>query len=1507
MKKLIKLTYTIPFCLCVGLTLSAQATVTGQWDFKAGNYDATIGGVPLNPLDGPTSAGTQFGSTATFGISPIGGQPTNVMKFPKAADVSGGYQAYSGLSGNGGGTYVNQYTIIMDVLFTNYPAAGKTSTLFQNDIGSPAGEFFVNSSGAVGYSGGTAGNLTLNVWHRIAIAVGLTNTTATAMSIGIDGTIVLTGPRPSGVDGNFSFGYGPTLFNDANINSAGGYLASLQFNDERLQDGFIEGLGGPVASGIPTGSLPSPWIVSLAPLNDLRFPSRSTISPTPLIQIVLTDGQATVKTNTIALKLNGSNVPASVTYSAPTTTISYQVPTALAAGSRNLVALTYQDSATNSLGAQWQFDVGQFTALPSSAAGPLGSANTPGFIYRVAQAPADATLANSLSRALQQLDGTLLNPTNGLPFANEADLTQTGVQPDGSYFVDIYNGPPGTICFSTVSSLTPALNFTPSPFPGIPGTNASAYNFASDVLAYVPLNAGTYTFGVAIGATRVDNPTPDNGYQLLCGANPRDRFSTLVGQYVRTIPAFNNQANTNAFTFVAPVSGVYPFRLVQWSTGSSSQSDLVWYYVDPVSGANVLINDPAGSIPAYRVSTIQREPYVAEVYPAPGGQGFAATDPIEIILSDDTLQVGANSTIKLFLNGTQVTPNSIGKTNKLTTIIYNPNATRTTVTNNVTLIYSDNAGSPKSFTNNWAFFITVQSGGNVPAVTGQWDFDNGNLTATVGKDLQYFDGPAGTTAALTKFGSCSHFGLPTINGVDAKVMMVPGGPGVNGNNNFGYIMDHQVPVNGGGTLVNQYTIIWDMYWPGGGVIPFFNCQNTNNAPADGSLFLQGNAMGQGGGGYNMPGVPGGVTAGWHRLAFAVDLSQNLITKWVDGVKADNWVSSANGLDTARRAWQHTVLLFADGDGDDHDQTNYVKSIQVRNGKLSDAEMAALGGPTGQDIPQTIPATSVTGQWDFQAGNLMATVGKDLQYFDGAGSTSNLTLFGTCSALGVPLINGVDAKIMMVPGGPGVNGNNNFGYIMDHQVPVNGGGNLVNQYTIIWDMYWPGGGVIPFFNCQNTNNAPADGSLFLQGNAMGQGGGGYNMTGVPGGVTAGWHRLAFAVDLSQNLITKWVDGVKAEDWVSSANGLDAARRAWQHTVLLFADGDGDDHDQTNYVRSIQVSAGKMSDAQMVALGKPDGNRISVAAPATSVTGQWDFNIGNLMASVGKNLQYFDGAGSTSNLTQFGTCSSFGLPLINGVDAKIMMVPGGPGVNGNNNFGYIMDHQVPVNGGGNLVNQYTIIWDMYWPGGGVIPFFNCQNTNNAPADGSLFLQGNAMGQGGGGYNMGTNPVTAGWHRLAFAVDLSQNLITKWVDGKKAEDWVSSANGLDAARRAWQHTVLLFADGDGDDHDQTNYVDSIQVSVGKRSDAYMEALGGPSGAGIPVYVATAEVPAAPTFSPPVFSNGQLTITWTGTGTLLESTNVALPMNQWTPVPNNPTSPYTVTPGTNTTVPHLFYRLQQ
>jgi hypothetical protein len=62
--------------------------------------------------------------------------------------------------------------------------------------------------------------------------------------------------------------------------------------------------------------------------------------------------------------------------------------------------------------------------------------------------------------------------------------------------------------------------------------------------------------------------------------------------------------------------------------------------------------------------------------------------------------------------------------------------------------------------------------------------------------------------------------------------------------------------------------------------------------------------------------------------------------------------------------------------------------------------------------------------------------------------------------------------------------------------------------------------------------------------------------------------------------------------------------------------------------------------------------------------------------------------------------------------------------------------------------------------------------------------------------------------------------------------------------------------------------------------------------------QVTVPPKFNVPTISNGHVTLTWTGSGTLEESTD----LKTWTPVPGNPPSPYTIDP---TTAPKKFYRI--
>ena len=97
----------------------------------------------------------------------------------------------------------------------------------------------------------------------------------------------------------------------------------------------------------------------------------------------------------------------------------------------------------------------------------------------------------------------------------------------------------------------------------------------------------------------------------------------------------------------------------------------------------------------------------------------------------------------------------------------------------------------------------IESGGAsltiyVPLVTGQWDFDSGDLRATVGAELEYL----ADTATITTFPGMTIIGHP------AQVM----GFGSNAINQ-GYYVRHGAKPNGGGQFVNQYTLLLDVMYP----------------------------------------------------------------------------------------------------------------------------------------------------------------------------------------------------------------------------------------------------------------------------------------------------------------------------------------------------------------------------------------------------------------------------------------------------------------------------------------------------------------------------------------------------------------------------------------------------------------------------------------------------------------------------------------------------------------------
>ena len=492
--------------------------------------------------------------------------------------------------------------------------------------------------------------------------------------------------------------------------------------------------------------------------------------------------------------------------------------------------------------------------------------------------------------------------------------------------------------------------------------------------------------------------------------------------------------------------------------------------------------------------------------------------------------------------------------------------------------------------------------------------------------------------------------------------------------------------------MNQYTLIFDILvdTSGPGAASLLQVDSTSNT-TDGDLFWQGNNFGQGTDGYKGRGTF--TTGEWHRVIAAYDEAATppVVSKFVDGIKQDDWTAN-QGLDAARRALLPTAILFGDGDQDER-RTMWVNSVQIRAGKITDAEAVALGGPSADGIPQTIPQSTATGQWDFDYADLLPSIGKPLTYFDPTfdgptGSTDDPTTFGTTTDFGIADIGGVPAKVVKVPGTL----DRRIGFVMDHGIKPNGGGTKVNQYTLIYDIYvdQAGPGAASLLQVDSTSNT-TDGDLFWQGSNFGQGTDGYKGRGT---FTAGeWHRVIAAYDEAATppVVAKFVDGIKQDDWTAN-QGLDAARRALLPTAILFGDGDQDER-RIMYVNSVQVRAGRISDAEAVLLGGPSAAGIPAVIPKSTVTGQWDFDFADLGATVGTPLAYFDTTfdgptGSADDKTSFGTTTELGIADIGGTPAKVVKVPGAL----DRRIGYVMTHRIAPNGGGTKVNQYTLIFDI-----------------------------------------------------------------------------------------------------------------------------------------------------------------------------------------------------------------------
>ncbi|HYG35853.1 MAG TPA: hypothetical protein VEC99_13765, partial [Clostridia bacterium] len=336
---------TAASALCAVL-LSASAlqgqTPVGQWDFESGNLSATVG-TALTYRDGTggsTQTGTQFGSTTALGIPAINGTNANVMKFP-ASDLSLG-MGYSlpTPNANGGGSLVNDYTIIMDVLFPD-TSNNKTRPILETDqqFLTSGADLLVDANNGIGAEPGPYnGTILPNTWYRIGFVVDTSHGVIRSYINGVE-----VGSQPSGsLDNRYALATASTagLFANASVDTAAeGYVNSIQLRDAALTREQMTALGGPSAEGIPQ------TIPKIPSYIEQWTPSGLIANRNTTVSAVINRGETTVNTGSIVLKLDGvAQTGVTVTTQGSQISVFKTGLAPFAAGSTHTIEITYNDS-----------------------------------------------------------------------------------------------------------------------------------------------------------------------------------------------------------------------------------------------------------------------------------------------------------------------------------------------------------------------------------------------------------------------------------------------------------------------------------------------------------------------------------------------------------------------------------------------------------------------------------------------------------------------------------------------------------------------------------------------------------------------------------------------------------------------------------------------------------------------------------------------------------------------------------------------------------------------------------------------------------------------------------------------------------------------------------------------------------------------------------------------------------------------------------------------------------
>jgi len=256
-----------------------ELAVTGEWDFYRGDLRATVG-KDLEYM-GDTAAVTRFP------IVNINGKAARIMAFGSNS-IHQGFLMHHGGVANGGGHFVNQYTLVMDVMFPT-AANGRWRALFQTDPSNHEGndaELYIGSGAAVpdpngiGAEGQFNGSLAAGTWYRVAFAVDLAAPAGKQLAKYANGIKVGEQSLSGGVDGRYALGPTALLFT-AGMGGGGftqaGFVSSIQFVNGRMSAEAIAALGGQGAGRYRASQLQPEIQVGQLPNSEQSLPSEQVL------------------------------------------------------------------------------------------------------------------------------------------------------------------------------------------------------------------------------------------------------------------------------------------------------------------------------------------------------------------------------------------------------------------------------------------------------------------------------------------------------------------------------------------------------------------------------------------------------------------------------------------------------------------------------------------------------------------------------------------------------------------------------------------------------------------------------------------------------------------------------------------------------------------------------------------------------------------------------------------------------------------------------------------------------------------------------------------------------------------------------------------------------------------------------------------------------------------------------------------------------------------------------